>query len=376
MAFAYTPGLKVKRFTIVNKTRRLPLPGDVLVKEGDIVAHDQIVATTQIPGEVHLMNVANMLGLEPEETKEYMQKKLNEPVEKGEVIAQRNSFFGLFKSYVKAPTSGTIELISDVTGQISLREPNVTVEVSSYIPGKIVHVIPKEGVTIRTPAALVQGIFGIGGEAHAELKMAVDSRDETLGVEKIDSSCKDRVLIGGGLVTLEALTKAVEMGVRGIVVGGIEEQDLIKFVGHEIGVAITGQEEVGLTLIITEGFGRMRMSNATFSLLKSFDGRRASINGATQIRAGVMRPEIIIALRDDEVKGLSEETDEMSGGMTPGTQVRVIRDPYFGAIGRVASLPVELETVQTESQVRVVEVELEDGQRVIVPRANVEIIEA
>jgi len=376
MAFAYTPGLKVKRFTIVNKTRRLPLPGDVLVKEGDIVAHDQIVATTQIPGEVHLMNVANMLGLEPEETKEYMQKKLNEPVEKGEVIAQRNSFFGLFKSYVKAPTSGTIELISDVTGQISLREPNVTVEVTSYIPGKIVHVIPKEGVTIRTPAALVQGIFGIGGEAHAELKMAVDSRDETLGVEKIDSSCKDRVLIGGGLVTLEALTKAVEMGVRGIVVGGIEEQDLIKFVGHEIGVAITGQEEVGLTLIITEGFGRMRMSNATFSLLKSFDGRRASINGATQIRAGVMRPEIIIALRDDEVKGLSEETDEMSGGMTPGTQVRVIRDPYFGAIGRVASLPVELETVQTESQVRVVEVELEDGQRVIVPRANVEIIEA
>jgi hypothetical protein len=376
MAFAYTPGLKVKRFTIVNKTRRLPLSGEVLVKEGDTVTHDQIVATTQIPGEVHLMNVANMLGLEPEETKEYMQKKLNEPVQKGEIIAQRNSFFGLFKSYVKAPTSGTIELISDVTGQISLREPNVTVEVTSYIPGKIVHVIPKEGVTIRTPAALVQGIFGIGGEAHAELKMAVESRDEALGVEKIDSSCKDRVLIGGAIVSLEALTKAVEIGVKGIVVGGIEEQDLIKFVGHEIGVAITGQEEVGLTLIITEGFGKMMMSNATFSLLKSFNGRRASINGATQIRAGVMRPEIIIALRNDEVKGLSEETDEMSGGMIPGTQVRVIRDPYFGAIGRVASLPVELETVQTESQVRVVEVELEDGQRVIVPRANVEIIEA
>ena len=376
MAFAYTPGLKVKRFTIVNKTRRLPLPGEVLAKEGDIVTYDQIVAKTQLPGEVHLMNVANMLGLEPEETKEYMLKKLSEHAEKGEVIAQRNSFFGLFKSYVRAPTSGTIELISDITGQISLREANITVEITAYIPGKVVQIIPREGVTIRTPAALVQGIFGIGGEAHAELKMVAESRDETLAPEKIDSSCKDKVLVGGALVTLEGLTKAVQMGVRGIVVGGIEEQDLINFVGHEIGVAITGQEEVGLTLIITEGFGRMRMSDATFSLLKSFDGRRASINGATQIRAGVLRPEIIIALRDDEVKGLNEEADEMSGGMTPGTQVRVIRDPYFGAIGRVASLPVELETVQSESQVRVVEVELEDGQKVVVPRANVEIIEA
>jgi transcription antitermination factor NusG len=88
-----------------------------------------------------------------------------------------------------------------------------------------------------------------------------------------------------------------------------------------------------------------------------------------------MRPEVIIALEDDESRELNEKADEISGGMTPGTQVRIIRDPYFGIIGRVSNLPVELQTVETESKVRVVEVELEDKQRVIVPRANVEIIE-
>jgi hypothetical protein len=304
-----------------------------------------------------------------------MRKKLKECAEKGEAIANRSSFFGLFKSYVKAPAPGTIELVSNVTGQVALREPDVTVEMTAYIPGKVVHVTPRESVTICTPAALVQGIFGVGGEVHAKLKMVADSRGEILTAEKIDSSCKDKILVGGALVTIEALTKATQMGVRGIVVGGIEDEDLIKFVGREIGVAITGQEDIGMTLIITEGFGRMKMSTATFNLLKSFDGREASINGATQIRAGVMRPEIVMALGDDEAKGLSEEADEISAGMAPGTQIRIIRDPYFGAIGRVASLPVELETVQTESKVRVVEVELEDGQRVIVPRANVEIIE-
>jgi hypothetical protein len=375
VAHAYTPGLKVKKFAIVSKTRRLPLPGEVLVKEGDTVTHDQIVARTQVPGEVQLIGVANMLGVDPEDTSQYMLKKLKESVAKDEIIAQRSSFFGLFKSFVKAPANGTVELISDVTGQVAFREPNLPVEITAYVPGKVAQVIPKEGVTIKTSAALVQGIFGIGGEAHAQLKMIATSPEDILTPEMIDSSCKGKVIVGGALVTLEALTKAVQTGVSGIVAGGIEDEDLIKFLGHEIGVAITGQEDVGLTLIITEGFGKMKMPVRTFNLLKSFDGREASINGATQIRAGVIRPEIVMPLIDSEIKQLSEEAEKMSGGMSPGTPIRIIRDPYFGAIGRVASLPVELETVQSESEVRVVEVELEDGQEVIVPRANVEIIE-
>jgi len=375
MAHAYTPGLKVKRFAIVSKMRRLPIPGEVLVKEGGTVTHDQVVARTQVPGEIHLINVANALGVDPEEIPQFMLKKLKESVTRNEVIAKRSSFFGLFKSFVYAPSDGTMELISEVTGQIALREPFVPVEITAYIPGKVVHVMPREGVTIRTPAALVQGIFGVGGEAHANLKMIASAPDEVLTPEKIDSSCEGKVLVGGSLVTGEALAKAVKTGVKGIVVGGVEDEDLIRFLGYEIGVAITGQEDVGTTLIITEGFGRMKMPHRTFDLLKSFDGREASINGATQIRAGVIRPEIVIALKDTEVKGLVEEGEETSGGMAPGTPIRVIRDPYFGAIGHVVSLPVELQVVETESDVRVVEIELEDGRRVIVPRANVEIIE-
>lgn len=375
MAHAYTPGLKVKKFTIVSKTRRLPIQGEVLVKEGDTVTHDQVVAKTQVPGEVHLINVANALGVDPEEISQYMLKGLKDPVAKNEVFAQRSSFFGLFKSFVKSPVDGTIELVSDVTGQVALREAYIPVEVTAYIPGKVVHVMPREGVTIRTPAAFVQGIFGVGGEAHAQLKMVAKSPDDALTAEMIDSSHSGKVIVGGSLVTGDALAKAAKAGIKGIVVGGVEDEDLIKFLGYEIGVAITGQEEIGLTLIITEGFGKMKMPQRTFDLLKSFDGREASINGATQIRAGVIRPEIVIALTEKEAKGSVEEEEEATGGMTPGTPVRIIRDPYFGAIGQVASLPVELQKAETESDVRVVQVTLEDGRKVIVPRANVEIIE-
>jgi hypothetical protein len=40
------------------------------------------------------------------------------------------------------------------------------------------------------------------------------------------------------------------------------------------------------------------MAERTFRLFKAQDGRSASVNGATQIRAGVMRPEILVPLQD------------------------------------------------------------------------------
>ena len=61
--------------------------------------------------------------------------------------------------------------------------------------------------------------------------------------------------------------------------------------------------------------------------------------------------------------------------MIPGTPVRIIRQPYFGAIGKVVSLPVELQQLESESHVRVLNVELDEGNIVTIPRANVEIIE-
>jgi hypothetical protein len=73
-----------------------------------------------------------------------------------------------------------------------------------------------------------------------------------------------------------------------------------------------------------------------------------------------------------EEEGVGEE---LGVGMIAGTPVRIIREPYFGSIGVCAAFPVELQRVESESKVRVVEVELESGETVTVPRANVEIIE-
>jgi hypothetical protein len=370
-AHAYTPGLKVKKTTTVEKMRRLPLLGEVFLKVGDKVNYDDIVARTEISGDPEIVKLAMILGLEPEDCPKLLTKQLGDHAEKGETIAFYKALWGLIKKDVKAPVSGTIESFSEITGQLIMRGAPIPVEVDAYIPGKVIQVLPREGAVIETNAAFIQGIFGIGGEVHGDIHVAVENNEQTLEADMITSEHKDKVLIGGNMVTLEALKKAVEMGVAAIVSGGVRHDDLTTFTGEEIGVAITGQEEVGITLIITEGFGRMNMSDRTFNLLKEFEGYRASVNGTTQIRAGVLRPEIIIPHElHDEALG-----EGVLQGMVPGTPIRIIRQPYFGAIGVVHSLPVELKRLESESAVRVVCITLDGDNVVTVPRANVEIIE-
>jgi hypothetical protein len=167
----------------------------------------------------------------------------------------------------------------------------------------------------------------------------------------------------------------MEIGVRGIIAGGFNARHLRAVLGYELGVAITGDEDIPTTLIITEGFGKISMAQRTFELLKSREGTVASISGRTQIRAGVMRPEIIVPYERAEIKTAATRPYVPETGVTKGDEVRIIREPYFGQMGNVQSLPSELVKVETGAKVRVMEIKLKDGEVVTVPRANVEIIE-
>ena len=374
MAHAYTPGLKVTESDNIEKLRRLPLLGDVLVNKGDKVTPDVIVARTELPGEPHAVNVANILGIEPEDIEHFMVKKIGDHVKKDEPIAQYRAFFGLINRPAPSKVEGTIELISPVTGQVTIREANIPVEIDAYIEGVVKDVMPREGVIIQCTGAFIQGIFGVGGETTGNIKMVATSPDQVLDAAMITPEHKDLIIVGGSLVTGAALKRASEVGAKGVVAGGIIDKDLVEFLGYDIGVAITGAEDINITVIITEGFGRIRMADKTFNLLKELEGESVSMNGATQIRAGVMRPEIIAPRH--KAQHAAELTEEKaSEGLVPGTPIRVIREPYFGMLAEVVELPPELQKIETEAHVRIMTVKLRDGRIVTVPRANVEIIE-
>jgi len=317
------------------------------------------------------VNVAHLLSCSPGEVPAAMRCREGDRVEAGEKLAESKGLWGLFRSACEAPRSGTIESISGVTGQVALRGAPMPVEVKAYVDGVVVEVEEAEGVVVECVGGLVQGIVGLGGEAVGTLHTAVESPEAVLGPDRVLPECAGQVLVGGSLVTLEAVRRAVQFGAAGIVTGGLEYDDLQRFLGRPLGVAITGHEQVGITLVVTEGFGRIPMARRTFELLASLEGRRASLNGQTQIRAGVIRPEVIIP----QTGGAAVAESQVSSGLAEGAVVRLIRAPHFGSLARVIELPEELETIATEARVRVLVAELDSGERVRVPRANVELIE-
>ncbi|MBS0167293.1 MAG: hypothetical protein JSR29_14520 [Nitrospira sp.] len=372
MAHSYTPGLTVTEHTVVHRRRMLPLPGKVLVAVGDRVRSDQVVARAELPGKVFPINLANQLSVTPGEMKGYLTKREGDVVTKDEILAENKPLIKWFKTEIRSPVSGTIESISSVTGQVLLREPPRVLELLAYVDGTITETIPQQGVVVETTCSLVQGIFGIGGETSGDIVMAVHAQDEPLTPNHLTPAMKGKVVVGGSFLSAETMKQAKAVGVAGVVVGGIHDEDLRALLGYDLGVAITGTEQVGFTLILTEGFGTIPMAAKTFKLLSSQAGQKASISGATQIRAGVIRPEIIIPQREGQAKIATQSQRE---GIRVGDPVRIIRDPMFGRIGEVSALPSELTRISTESEVRVLEVKFADGKTVVIPRTNIEVIE-
>jgi hypothetical protein len=370
---SYTPGLKVTPAALLRFDRRLPLKGEVVVKEGDKVAWDQIVARTDLPGRVEMVNLANKLGVGASEVPERLFKKLGEAVDKGEVLAKSKGLFGYFQTPFRSPILGKLESISATTGQIILRSPPRPISMTAYVDGVIERVEEGQGVTVKTFGSLIQGIFGLGGETSGILECAANQADELFHEEAILPEHKGKVLVLGKIVTAGMVRRAAQMGVSALIAGGVDDADIRELLGYDLGVAITGNERLGVTLVVTEGFGALPIAQKTFGLLKDRAGNRTSISGATQIRAGVIRPEIIITDLDGDWEKQAVEPPDLE--LAIDAPVRLIREPHFGRLAKVVGLPVQPVRIPSGARVRVAEVELSDGSSFTVPRANLELIE-
>jgi hypothetical protein len=111
------------------------------------------------------------------------------------------------------------------------------------------------------------------------------------------------------------------------------------------------------------------------------------MDGTTQIRAGVIRPEVIIdtcqemqPCLEQSDPGLPVISDEITlapsvtyTSLTLGDRVRCTRPPYFGLWGRVEELPEQPGEIECEAVVEVAKVRLDDGKLVTVPQTNLEV---
>ncbi len=317
-------------------------------------------------------DVAFDLGCKPRDLQKFMLTKVGDEVKRGEIIAKKGEAAAYYTRNSKAPVSGVVTNMNFQSGFVTIARPFKQVVVRAYLKGKVGALIPKRGAVVEVPGIRLTGIFGVGRERYGELKILVDGPGDVLDEDRITPDCEGKILVGGSMATNAAIKKSVEVGARGMIAGTASYLNVIQSLGVKLGVGITGQEDIVMTLILMEGFGRLDMRAEAFETLKALEGRLACLNGATQIRAGAIRPEIVVPFPD--YAGDHAKQELIYEDLIMDLEVRVINDPYFGSRGKIVDLPREPQLIETECKTPVALVRLTDGRTVTVPRANLEIL--
>lgn len=244
------------------------------------------------------VNVTEQLGASPAQI--LLLKAANANVgaivTKGQLLASRQYSFtwALSRTQEKpratrvvSPIYGRITGISPIRGTITITPIFRAPQVLAYIAGTVSKVTT-DGVEVSAEAEVLNGLWGLGSESWGPVQV-LDG--DLTGESRLSQGA---VVVSRGTATPGGLETAREKRARGVILGYLPSETVMGFCGKVKNMGITGDEDVPFPLILVQGFFPARMDDRVYSVLRRSSGRVVSIRGVTHIRAGVMRPEIVV----------------------------------------------------------------------------------
>jgi len=171
-------------------------------------------------------------------------------------------------------------------------------------------------------------------------------------------SMRGSILVGGQVRDADTLRSAAEVAVRGLVVGSIFPS------------LLPLANEVRFPIVVTDGFGSLPMNSAAYRLISTNNKREVTLNAEPFDRYTGARPEVIIPLPAE--KRPAQPQDVVA--FAPGQTVRIRRQPAAALIGSILSLPRGVSTFPSGLRAAGAEVRLENGQQLLVPLVNLEVV--
>jgi hypothetical protein len=348
------PITHVIALTTFHRERLLPRPGRVLVRKGDKVKPLDVIAEVSHSTEHVWLDLAKGLGIAPERVPHVLQVPIGDQVTKGDVLAGP---IGFARRVVRSPYSGRLILLRN--GQALIQLEGAPLRVRAGIPGKIVSITPEYGATIECSGALVQGVWGNGKVDMGLLRLVASKPDEVLTAERMQIGLRGAVVLAGCCEDLAALQAAAELPVRGLILASMSA------------ALVSSAARMDYPILITEGFGRIPMNSAAFNLLTTNEGREITLNAEPFDRYAATCPEAVIPLPVTQAIAAPSR----SCLLQPNRRVRVVRAPYRSKVGTMVSLRPGLVSFPNGLRARAAAVRLEDEKTVILPLANLEILE-
>jgi len=143
--------------TTIRRERVMPVPGKVLVRQGQKVQPQDIIAEAILAPEHLLLNVARSLGVSSKDVQSLIQREVGEQVVEGDLIAGP---VGITRKVLRAPVSGRIALIR--AGKVLFEVDKQPDQLRAAMAGVVSELIADRGAIIESTGALIQGIWGNG----------------------------------------------------------------------------------------------------------------------------------------------------------------------------------------------------------------------
>ena len=335
--------------------REVMLPGEaignVIVKAGQAVDIRETVARGLIPERHRIIEAARELRLKDINSLEHaLDVTLNTRVEAGQTIASNGN------RELKAPADGLLVHVGN--GRIVMQNMPEIIHLEAGVRGEVVKVYPGRGVAIEAVGAVVQGVWGNGGSVISTLSMEPSGGIDRLSRDALDTTLKGQVVVTQRPLTANTIEIASQRGFAGLVAPSMDAALMPKAV------------QSNLKIMLTEGFGNIRMSRAITILLQDFDGQQLTLDAYQPQRWSSRRPELVINIRTIE----EAPAPNWRMALQKGMRVRISRDPYMGVSGVVVGLPVHPAQIDNGLRLPVAEVELSTtGEIVDIPLANLEL---
>ena len=338
----------------IRRERVLPVSGKVVVRKGQKVSANDTVAEGDLNPEHLLLDVARGLGLSPQAADENIQVGVGDLLAEGDVIAGP---VGITRRVVRAPKHGRVMLAGD--GHVLLAIQNQPFELKAGVSGIVLDLIGERGALIETTGTLIQGIWGNGKIDFGLLYVLAKKTDQVLQSAEIDVSMRGSIVLGGYCSDPETLKTAASLPLRGMILGGMDP-NLIPLANR-----------LPFPLIVISCFNPHGMDQVAYKLLSTNERREVTLNAEAWDTYAGTRPEIIIQLPTTGEPPLPRNIDTYRTEQ----QVRVIRAPYTGMTGQIASLDPGVFVFPNGLRAKAAEIRLENGETVTLPLANLEVIE-
>jgi hypothetical protein len=338
--------------TIVRK-RLLPVKGKVVARLNQRVIATEVVAEAHYAREYVLLDVARTFGISPLAADRLIRCKAGEELTEGTLIAEKK---GLFSKTMRAPSDGRVIIAGN--GQVLMEVGETSLELRAGMPGIVTEVIPDWGVVIQTTGVLIQGVWGNGRMDTGLMLPLLEKPADVLTAAQLDVSLRGSVLLAGHCRDGEVLRAAAELPVRGLILSSLMPS------------LLPLAAQMRYPILVIDGFGNLPMNPSAFKILSTNVKREVTIRAETYDRYTGTRPELVIPLPVNQEVPVAPDLATFA----PEQQVRLRRAPHVGEIATLTRLLPGSTVLPVGLRVPAAEVRLQNGEQIIVPLVNLEVI--